>query len=196
MHKAKSVLRACGESCLFKCSEKVNENNRQQLFNAYYQLADRSLQREYLSRHIEKMLNKPDKHYKKKTFTCAYFFNINDQKVRVCKLFFKNTLNISNCAIDTVLKKINEFGFLEKEKRGTHLNRANKMDENIIAGVIQHINSFPKTESHYCRSTTTREFLEGSLNLSIMYRLYKDQCIQNGKSFVKHHFYTHFQYKI
>jgi hypothetical protein len=99
------------------------------------------------------------------------------------------TLNISNCAIDTVLKKKNEYGFLSPEKRGTHSSGTNKIGDALVKGVVDHINSFPRTESYYCRSTTKREYLEGSLNVSIMYRLYREKCSENERPFVKQYFY-------
>jgi hypothetical protein len=141
-----------------------------------------------LARNIEKLAGKSDKFYKKKTFTCAYFFHVQNVKIRVCKLFFKATLNISNCAIDIVLKKKNEYGLLSPEKRGTHSSRTNKIGDALVKGVVDHINSFPQTESHYCRSTMKREYLEGSLNVSIMYRLYREKCSENER-LVKQHFY-------
>jgi hypothetical protein len=67
-------------------------------------------------------------------------------KIRGCKLFFKATLNISNCAIDIVLKKKNEYGLLSPEKRGTHSSRTNKIGDALFKGVVDHINSFPQTE--------------------------------------------------
>lgn len=75
------------------------------------------------------------------------------------------------------------------EERGKHSKRANKIDDIMVQGVMDHINSFPRTESHYCRSTTQRQYLEGSLNVSIMYRLYKDQCSEKKIPAVKQHLY-------
>ncbi|KAF2882631.1 hypothetical protein ILUMI_23530, partial [Ignelater luminosus] len=82
----------------------------------------------------------------------------------------------ANCAIDTVLRKRDGYGFISIKQRGKHKNRMNKVDNALTQGVIDHINSFPKTESHYYRSTSTRQYLEGSLNVSIMYRPYIDKC--------------------
>lgn len=189
-HEAKKVLPSCdNKKCQYRCTEKISEADRTELFQKFYRLGNKTLQREYLARNIERIQPKNEKVYKKRKIICAYYFTTNNQKIRVCKLFFKNTLNISNNSIDTVLKKKNEFDFLTPEKRGTHSNRANKVNDSLVKGIIDHVNSFPRTESHYCRSSTSKEYLEGSLNISMMYRLYKEKCQESNEPFVKEHFY-------
>ncbi|CAH1107724.1 unnamed protein product [Psylliodes chrysocephalus] len=189
-HEAKKVLPPCDSAkCKYKCTKSICDADRRELFQKFYRLCDKTLQREYLARNIERIEPKNEKVYKKRQITCAYYFTTNNRKIRVCKLFFRNTLNISNNSIDTVLKKKNEFDFLTPEKRGTHSNRANKVDDALVKGVFDHINCFPRTESHYCRSSTSKEYLEGSLNISIMYRLYKEKCLETHQPFVKEHFY-------
>jgi len=37
-----------------------------------------------------------------------------------------------------------------------------------------HIDSFPRVESHYCRKHTKKHYLSSDLNISFMYRLYKN----------------------
>lgn len=40
--------------------------------------------------------------------------------------------------------------------------------------VKEHINSFPKVESHYCRRDSSKLYLSSDLNKAVMYRLYTD----------------------
>ncbi|CAH1110008.1 unnamed protein product [Psylliodes chrysocephalus] len=121
LHKAKSVLKACGETCLFKCSEKVPEICRQDLFNTYYQLADKSLQREF------------------------YLVTLKKGQTNL-----KNNTKRKHLRVHTVLTlMIKNLG-----------------------------------------GSTEREFLEGSLNLSIMYRLYKQECISDGRTFATQYIYS------
>ena len=35
-------------------------------------------------------------------------------------------------------------------------------------------------ESHYCRQSTTKKYLDATLNISIMHRMYLDQCAKKG----------------
>ena len=55
--------------------------------------------------------------------------------------------------------------------------------------VMNHIRSFPAVESHYCRSETTRMFLEAGLNVSKMYDLYLQMCSENNMEPVKQSYY-------
>nr|CAH7713317.1 unnamed protein product [Callosobruchus chinensis] len=38
--------------------------------------------------------------------------------------------------------------------------------------------SFPTYESHYSRAKTASKYLGSGLNISIMYRLYKEKCVE------------------
>lgn len=42
----------------------------------------------------------------------AYYFQVNDERIRVCRLFLLNTLGISNSVVRTALRKCNENGDL------------------------------------------------------------------------------------
>ena len=44
-----------------------------------------------------------------------------------------------------------------------------------IKAVREHISSFPRVESHYCRAQSQKEYLEDGLNISRMYNLFVDQ---------------------
>jgi hypothetical protein len=55
--------------------------------------------------------------------------------------------------------------------------------------VREHIESFPRMPSHYCRSSTTKEYLAADLNLTRMYNLYVEKCTENDMVPVKSHFY-------
>ncbi|XP_050308273.1 uncharacterized protein LOC126744763 [Anthonomus grandis grandis] len=67
-------------------------------------------------------------------------------------------------------------GFLEKDGRGKRAP-PNKLSDNGETFIRQHILTFPSVESHYCRASSTKKYLEPSLNLSIMHRMYKETCI-------------------
>jgi hypothetical protein len=41
-----------------------------------------------------------------------------------------------------------------------------------VKSVIDHINSFPRVESHYCRATTNRQYLDVNLSIPLMYQMY------------------------
>lgn len=60
----------------------------------------------------------------------AFYFTINDNRIRVCKAFLKATLDITDQPIRTALIKETESGFLDSDKRGRHGNQP-KVDPEI-----------------------------------------------------------------
>jgi hypothetical protein len=61
---------------------------------------------------------------------------------------------------------------MSPEQRGKHGNQK-KIDPEIKQSVINHINSIPRIESHYCRAQTNREFIDGSKSVSELHRDYE-----------------------
>ncbi|CAH1171175.1 unnamed protein product [Phaedon cochleariae] len=195
--KGKKVARkmmgaTCSEKCRIKCSTRLNDSKRQEIFDYYWKLGDINLQRNFVNSCMSEINptyrnSKPgstrSKNYK-------YSFLIDDAGVQVCKTFFKNTLGINNRTIFTTTKKKDHQGIIERDRRGTHTQHK-KIPDNIKSDILRHIESFPRVNSHYCRSRTNKEYLEGSLNIRIMYRLYIQQCEDSGKDYAKYGTYAH-----
>lgn len=55
--------------------------------------------------------------------------------------------------------------------------------------VLDHIKSFPTVESHYCRKNSKKLYLSSDLNLSLMYRLYKEMCVEKNRAHVSEYVY-------
>lgn len=81
----------------------------------------------------------------------AFYFILKEQKVKVCKLFYKNTLDVHDRPIRTAWEKQNKIAniLLEEDRWGKHGKHV-KVDDNIRDD-IKHISSIPKIESHYAR---------------------------------------------
>jgi len=52
-------------------------------------------------------------------------------------------------------------------------NATNKISNDKLTKVIEHINSFPSYESHYTRKSNDKKYLSTNLNLQKIYELYK-----------------------
>lgn len=104
----------------------------------------------------------------------TYCFFVNNKTVKVCKTTFLNTFAISDSWIKTILKKTSKGPDVSPDKRGRHNKRANAISRETIDSIKEHINSFPRVESHYLRKYTRREYLEENLNIHQMYTLYKE----------------------
>jgi len=66
-------------------------------------------------------------------------------------------------------------------KRGKHVKRSYSERRNSVR---RHIDSIPKVESHYCRQDSNKEYLDGTLNLKILYEKYVEYCSQNDSETV------------
>lgn len=186
---SKSIGRPCNDRCNFKCSLGFDATKRELLFKSFYKLADKQKQREYIGKCMTPLTpTKRRKQNSKRKPNFAYFLPDQGRRVRVCKTFFVSTLAISNNTIDTVIKKTDERGFLEEEKRGKHSSHKTT-SEDEVQGIKDHINSFPRIESHYCRAGTSKEYIEGSLNISTMYKLYTEKCLEENDQAVKFSIY-------
>jgi hypothetical protein len=187
LSKSKKLIRErkvgppCGNKCRLKCKDKVDEMKRQQVFDAYWALSDLERQREFIVRHSQQI--KPKYRYSNtqnfRALNNAFYFEINGSKIRVCKPFFKSTLDLSNKAIKTALLKKTESGTIEADFRGKH-NHHPTIDPQIRQSVKDFINSIPRIESHYLRAQTTREYIASDKSLADIYRDYKKLREEDG----------------
>ncbi|CAH1098832.1 unnamed protein product [Psylliodes chrysocephalus] len=164
----------CGEKCCLKCSIKLNSTTRQNFFDAFWGLGDLQRQREYIVRHTHEI--KPKYRYTStknyRSLNTAFYFEENNSRIRVCKNFFKATLDLGDQAIKTALMKKSEARFIEGEQRGKHKNYPT-VDPAVEESVVQFINSIPRVESHYLRAQTTREYIQSERSFANIYQDYK-----------------------
>lgn len=182
----KKLKTPCNNSCRLKCYDVFTHEERERIFNSFWNIGNNNRQRQFISSNIDTVTPKYRYPKDNSTRSCnqAYFLVKNITKVRVCKQFFMATLDIGDSMIRTTLKKRDDNGIVDIDRRGKHENHK-KLAPILIEAVKSHIDSIPRIESHYLRNQTTREFFEGDLNISILYRLYKENCIDKGSEYVK-----------
>lgn len=194
--KKREIKPPCGEKCKLKCSSKFDEAARLKLFTDFWSLANLDLQRQFIANSMNEI--NPKYRYvriggtrNQRTKNNAFYFNHNNQKVRVCKLFFKNTLDINDRPIRTVIEKRNKIGGAvpEPEKRGKHTNHKT-IDPAIRQGIREFIESIPKIESHYTRAKTSRQFIDGSRSLAQIHRDYVASCTEKHKPSASYTIFT------
>ena len=130
------------------------------------------------------MLERALLHGRRSHNSAFHFNNTSGDRVRVCKLFFKNTLDINDRPIRTVLEKKNKVvdNLLEEDKRGKHGNHKT-VDEDIRNNIKNHTNSIPRVEIHCLRANTTRTFNDGSRSIADIHRDYVQNCKDNNVLF-------------
>lgn len=183
--RAKSPKDVDCVKCRWQCSAKFDNNTRKQLCSSFWQL-DYCRQKDFISKCV---LNEPAKTRRIRTgagpvknFSRVYYFYKGENKIRVCKQFFLKTLSISHGPVENALAGINENGlFMQPDKRGKKVP-PNKTDPAVMEKVKAHIESFPTMESHYCRKTTKRVYLDSSLSIKKMYELYVEEVREREKT--------------
>ena len=105
-------------------------------------------------------------------FSFQFFFYRGEEKVQVCRQFYLRTLNISAKRIEYYYKhRINqETGTPLPLRHGKHVKK--RIPSDARQSARDHINSYPRVESHYCRASTTRQYLDSTLSVEKMYRMY------------------------
>nr|CAH7763754.1 unnamed protein product [Callosobruchus chinensis] len=157
-------------NCRMKCSEKLKENERQNIFDSYWSEENSTdVKRQFIFSCVEKhsavRSRKRDPHStKSKDYSLLYYFSVNSQRLKVCKVMFLNTLSISNTVVVNTLKKVQPGGLIKRDQRGRH-TPSNKSPEETINSVKQHISAFPQYESHYSREKSERKYLGPELTI-------------------------------
>lgn len=110
-------------------------------------------------------------------------------KIQVCKSFYLGTLSSSQKPVYNVhSKKDISTGIPKSDERGLYKKKNNVTVESKNY-VKNHINRFPCVESHYCRASTSKKYLESHLNITKMYDLYVELCQETNVTPVKSSMY-------
>jgi len=167
------------KKCRKMCHTFLTDNVRNKIFSEYWSLGTHDRRLSFLSGLInssEKKCSRTRKFdsNKNRTLTLNYFFEINGQRHSVCKDCFLKTLDEKEGFIRSVTKNkgLNISGIVNLDKRGKKSPK-NKISDDRLTKVIEHINSFPSYESHYTRKLNDKKYLPSNLTLQKMYEFYK-----------------------
>ena len=167
-----------------KCSS-FSEEEREDIIKAYYRTGSLQLQREFIVRFVQKTYVKQTTvidHVSRRSNTLRYHLPKDGVPVPVCKIMFLNTLNISEKTLRTALAKNLSTGIVEKEMRGGRHASFLELDKIKKNAILEHINRFPRMESHYIRHDSKREYLHPNLNKQMMYEMFMEEYSPKGIS--------------
>lgn len=185
---SRKLGQGCKLTCRFKCHQKLSELQRQKIFKQYWAIGDHTRQLEFISKLIG--VSKPLKHKavsvkSQKEESVTYHFKVAGKLQKVCKTMFLGTLDISETPVRTVRKKLSEVTHegevhvISPDKRGLHSKINVAMKEKRDESVIEHIMSFNRIDSHYCRQRSKRQYLDPSLNRTKMWKMYLEWMEKN-----------------
>ncbi|XP_062577208.1 uncharacterized protein LOC134239069 [Saccostrea cucullata] len=175
--KARVMKSVNCSKCKLKCSTKVTEEKRNEIFKNFWSLGSYERQKDFVVSHIEEKKtrtyladdNQPVK--KRRQVHRTYHFETDGSRTIICKKFFLATLSVGESYIDHAMKNKSGGVFAGSDKRGRH-RPYNKTTERAAQLVREHIESFPALEGHYTRKDSNRKYLGQDLNITKMYELY------------------------
>lgn len=171
-------------SCRKNCKEKINFSVQKEFFNYYWALGSYNKRLLYMSSLIivedkkTQTLRKNNGNTRNRQHSAYYFIEKEKSRINVCQQCFLKIFGETVSFVKTVQrKKLNGAGVIN-DQRGQKIP-PNKLSEQIIESIIQHINSFPAYESHYTRRDTSKKYLCADLNISKMHQLYLENYRNN-----------------
>lgn len=175
------------ERCRYKCPYNVTDETRETICQDFWALGSIDRQRDFITNNIEEdeVASRKQNTAERKEVTRKYFL---PGKIRVCKSFFSKTLDISYQMITTALAKRTPSLTSKPDMRGKK-TPPNKTPEHKVDYIKKHIESFPVIDSHYCRQSSTKHYLEPHLSIKEMYRLYQEKAAEDGVEVVLENVY-------
>ena len=165
--------------CPYRCSTDINDEDRQRIFQEFYQLGDHDSQNKYLYGLISSVgikrhtcgSTRPRNH------TIVYKVRLADGSPRqVCKKSFCDIHVIGKRRVEKLVDKLSVGVLITSDMRGKHGNRPNAISDEAKEKIRDHIKSFPHRQSHYSRaSNIKRQYLDGGLSISRMYLLFQEK---------------------
>lgn len=159
-------------NCKNKCNENFSHEEREEINKKYYDLPDFSSKKHFINNNVidKKCYRSITAREGRRQFTFVYNFN----EIPVCKPFFLKTLNISDTVIMNLKKKTRKDDNIGVDGRGKHVNHIKTSGETLM-NIKNHILRFPRVESHYCRKSSTVQYLPADLNLQKMFEFFEKE---------------------
>lgn len=160
-------------TCVNRCYEKVNVDERKKFFDLFWNSGSYDTQTAIIGRsvHVRNKTETKVAHDSKREYSRYYYLPCQGVDVRVCKNMFVKTIQLDSAKVHRALLKVRSGDVVDKMGRHTPHN---KLSDERVNSVKNHISAFPAYVSHYSRKDNrNKKYLGPELNLSLMYRLYK-----------------------
>lgn len=167
-----------------KCST-VTEESRRKIFDYFWTLSwpEKQIYIRDLAKLEKVKRRRGTEENSKRDYTIKYYLKLKSEYVRVCKKMFLGTLGMKETVILNWLKKslnIEDVPILNRSQRVSEERR--KKFRESQKRLQEFFNDMPKMESHYCRASSSKLYLEAIWHSkSDLYKFYKtDFCPQNN----------------
>ena len=173
----------CTHKCRLNCGGNISNDMRSQIFTEYY-----AMSHEAQNAHLFACLKcSPPKSALLNTdrprgITVRYTVTSGGSTISVCKKAFMNLFLISQSKVDHIVQQARSGQAAARPSlRGKHDNRPNRISQQKIEEVKEHINLYPAERSHYSRHRNpNRMYLASTLTISDMFRHYQTWTAERG----------------
>lgn len=164
--------------CKRNCAQYIDVNCQRHFFESFYALSNWNQKTLFLRTLAKKLLCEPTmnpiNNLKKKEFYHKYYLtNMAGNQVEVCLWFLITCLQITKSKMLRAISNTvsNEIA---KDFRGAYPTKKTEVDDYDYLKTF--IEKYPKYESHYKISASTKKYLSPYMNIEILYRQYTISC--------------------
>lgn len=179
------------EGKLLKCSE-LSENVRNEIFQTFWSQMNWDQRKVFVSNNVDiikKQRTRTEAETSRREQSYVYHLKHEERRKRVCKLMFLSTLCLGEWSVRSWMEDSNSG--MHSEVGVRHAARKNKPESDGRTFIGLFLNSLPKMESHYCRASTTKLFLEPVWNShAAVYQEYAVQCSKKGVAVMSRKIFT------
>lgn len=170
-----------------QCS-KLSEEERLSIFKKFWTLTWNEkkiyVRSRIIKKNIERARHRKNETDTRRTCSLQYFMDIKHEKIKVCKTMFCHTLGMS---VRTISKWMTEEDISHRvgenvtEIGNSGCSSKSVMNEKNIKrnqkrdGIKKFLDEIPKLESHYCRKSTKKLYLEPHFKTKVeLFSFYKE----------------------
>jgi hypothetical protein len=184
-HCADKTERIQGQrNCSKRCKSKrkcfdISDSFRQEIFQGFWNRMDWREKQCYVASLVNKCEVQKSQEDSRRKFTYRYHFRVGENKLPVCKDLFLSTLGIGEYTVYEWLKKTDEHGLPKKIERASSVRE----ESAEVKFAREFFELLPKMPSHYCRSTSSKVYLEPVFtSFADLYRVYSEHCVEKEQS--------------
>lgn len=127
--------------------------------------------------HVKRRRPKNGSYSRKQYQTKFFISNIEGILIPVCQVSFLNVLNIKRCRVQRVVENFMKSGQSPAENRGGDY-KSSKYKTKSLA-VVAFLKTLKCEGSHYCRGSSTRQYLSSELSINKLFKIYNNQALPN-----------------
>lgn len=176
--------------CKLKCQRKISKQQQADIFRQFWALGSDIKQKSFYDKTITELKsNQRDRSdFKgKRSISRKFMYHVDGRDVDVCQQFYLATLNISKSRINTYTRTKDEHGNPGERQSSEPWN---KTQAALKQKAREHIASIPRIKSHYVRAASNKDYVDSTLNICKLYRLYKEWCINEKVTPVSEYVYS------